>query len=81
MTAPTTHPALSDWIVDRTAMLRQFASWSSPQRLRFLVDAVTVHANRGGEDTIYWAVVSPAKKSNPRTARRKPKGTDASRSA
>jgi hypothetical protein len=74
---PAPFPALSD----RTAMLRQFATWPDSQRLRFLVDAVTVHANRGGTDTIYWAVVSPAPQRNRRSARRKPKGTDASRSA
>ena len=36
-------------LADRTAMLRQFATWSSMQRLRFLVDAVTVHVNHRGE--------------------------------
>ena len=75
---PAPFPALSD----RTAMLRQFATWPDSQRLRFLVDAVTVHANRGGTDTIYWAVVSPAPHDGDRrSGRRKPKGTDASRSA
>lgn len=66
---------------ERAAMLGQFAAWPDSQRLRFLVDAVTVHANRGGEDTIYWAVVSPAPQPRRRSARRKPKGADAARSA
>jgi hypothetical protein len=76
VTDPATLPAEQ---ADRAAILRQFAAWSSNQRLRFLVDAVTVHANRGGKDTIYWAVVSPAPQRNRRSARRKSKGTDASR--
>jgi hypothetical protein len=66
---------------ERVAILRQFAAWPDSQRLQFLVDAVTVHANRGGTDTIYWAVVSPAPQRNSRSARRKPKGADATRSA
>ncbi len=66
---------------ERAAILRQFAAWPDSQRLRFLVDAVTVHANRGGRDTIYWALISPAPQRNRRSARRKPKGTDAARPA
>ena len=66
---------------ERIELLQQFAAWPETQRLRFLVDAVTVHTNRGGTDTIYWAVVSPLPQRNRRSARRKPKGADATRSA
>jgi hypothetical protein len=65
----------------RTATLQQFAARSDSQGLQFLVDAVTIHANRGGADTIYWAVVSRAPQRSRRSARRKSKGADAFRSA
>jgi hypothetical protein len=67
-------------LADRAAILRQFATWPPKQQLGFLIAAGRIHTNRAGNDSIFFVVASPAAKGH-RQARRKPKGTDASRSA
>jgi hypothetical protein len=74
-------PAPGTALADRTAILRQFATWPPKQQLGFLIAAGRVHTNRAGNDSIFFVVASPAAKGDRRRARSKPKATDASRSA
>jgi hypothetical protein len=74
--------AVGTALASRAAVLRQFASWQPNQQLGFLIAAGRIHAARGGKDSIYFVVVSPAPRDGDRRrARRKPKVGDASRSA
>ena len=68
-------------LADRTAILRQFATWPPKQQLGFLIAAGRIHTNRAGNNSIFFVVASSAPKGDRRRARPKPNGADASRPA